>query len=155
MKTLIKGILVFAIVSLAFIGFANADEKIAGLSNEAAEKKAIAHQTKGNAYDDDGKLNDAIIEYKESLKYSPDNVDTLFNLGTAYLKANKPQEAASTFEKVVKIDPNDFEAYNLLGIAYRGCGKYDDAKKSWEKSLAINPNQAKVKQMMNDKMSQK
>lgn len=155
MKKVINWILMFGVISFMFVGFVNANEKAAGLSKEESAKKAIEHQAKGNIYDDEGKLNDAIVEYKESLKYSPDNIDTLFNLGTVYLKANKPQDAASTFEKLVKIAPSDFEAYNLLGIAYRGCGKHDDAKKSWEKSLAMNPNQAKVKEMMNDQVTQR
>ncbi len=155
MKNLKKSILVFGmILFVSMYGIANAGEKVANLSKEDAQKKAIAHQAKGNQYDDEGKVNDAIGEYKESLKYNSENIYTLFNLGTVYLKANKPQDAASVFEKVVKIDPNDIEAYNLLGLAYRGYGNETDAKKSWERSLALNPNQAKVKEMMQDKLSQ-
>lgn len=145
-----KYFIMIAITAFVFAGAANAAEKVASLSKEDAKKKAITHQARGSALEDEGKFNDAIAEYKESLKYSPDDVNTLFNLGVVYLKANKAADAAATFEKIVKLDPKDTEAYNLLGIAYRGSGKEAEAKRSWEKSLAINPNQAQVKKMMQD-----
>ncbi|MBI3755325.1 MAG: tetratricopeptide repeat protein [Deltaproteobacteria bacterium] len=103
-KGLGKGILIFSIISFVFAGIANAGEnKAAKLSKEESEKLALEHQTNGNKYDDNGKFKDAIEEYKKSLEYSPNNADTLFNLGVIYLKTNKPQDAVTTFEKLVII----------------------------------------------------
>ncbi|MBI5682735.1 MAG: tetratricopeptide repeat protein [Deltaproteobacteria bacterium] len=150
MKNISRLILVF-IVTFVFTDIAySGDKRVASLSREDAHKKAITHQTRGNAFEDEGKFNDAITEYKESLKYSPDDVNTLFNLGVVYLKANKANEAVTAFERIVKLAPKDTEAYNLLGIAYKGSGNEIGAKKAWEKSLAIDPNQAQVKKMMQD-----
>ena len=156
MKNLVKGLLTGAvIIILVTAGYASAGQNNSpGIPKEAA-KKAIEHQTKGNILEDDGKLNDAITEYKESLKYNPEDVNTLFNLGVVYLKANSAKEAAAVFEKLTKAAPGDAEAYNLLGIAYRGAGREADAKKAWGKSLAINPNQPNVKKMMQYNIAQR
>ncbi|OGP65098.1 MAG: hypothetical protein A3K22_03385 [Deltaproteobacteria bacterium RBG_16_42_7] len=148
-----KGIVLLGIICFMFIGFANADEKVADISKQEAQKKALEHQTYGNKYDDNGQFKEAIEEYKKSLEYVPNDDATLFNLAVVYLKVNKPTEAAETLEKVVKILKDDAESYNLLGMAYRGCRKEADAKKAWEKSLKINPDQPKVKQMMSEEVS--
>ena len=74
MKNLVKGLLTGAvIIILVTAGYASAGQNNSpGIPKEAA-KKAIEHQTKGNILEDDGKLNDAITEYKESLKYNPED----------------------------------------------------------------------------------
>lgn len=142
--------IICAVISFLFGGWAAAGEKTASLSKEQAKKKAIEHQVRGSNLEDEGKFNDAITEYHESLKYSPDDINTLFNLGVVYLKANKASDAVAAFERIIKLAPKDTEAYNLLGIAYRGSGNETGAKKAWEKSLAIDPNQTQVKEMIQD-----
>jgi len=144
-------LVVVAVITLVFwIGSPLAGEKVVKLTPEVV-KKALEHQEKGNILDDEGKFNEAIVEYKKSLEYSPNDPATLFNLGVVYLKVNKPGEAAAVFEKVIKITPDDVEAYNLLGLAYRGDKREADAQKAWKKSLSLNPNQPQVKQMMEER----
>lgn len=145
----------FMILAAFFIFTAN-------LSNASDAKKApteedlqssLQHQTRGNELDEQGNTGDAIKEYEEALKYDPSDTNTLFNMGTAYLKINKPEEAAKAFESVVKTDKDDTEAYNLLGLAYRGCGKVNEAIKTWEKSLKINPEQSMPKKFIDEAKS--
>ena len=116
-------------------------------------QNSLQHQTRGNELDEQGNSADAIKEYEEALKYDPSDTNTLFNMGTVYLKINKPEDAARAFESVVKIDTNDTEAYNLLGLAYRGCGKVKEAIKTWEKSLKINPEQSMPKKFIEEAKS--
>src|SRR4030067_1551482 len=93
------------------------------------------HQSLGFEYEDDGKIDLAIVEYKKSLEYDPDDVATLFNLGRAYLKANKPLDALIVLHKVTNISDKDYEAYNLVVIAHGGIQEYAAAILVWEKSL--------------------
>lgn len=153
-KSLLKGILLFSIISFALVGAASAGEKKdTKISKQEAQQLALEHQTNGSNFDDAGKFKEAIEEYQKSLEYVSDDANTLFNLGVVYLKANKAEDAAATFEKLIKVSRDDAEGYNLLGIAYRGCGKEKEAKAAWGKSLKINPDQPKVKEMMNDKVA--
>lgn len=117
---------------------------------EQALKQSLDHQSKGNMLDEQGNTNDAIEEYKAALTFDPDDTNTLFNMGTVFLKVNKPEDAVKVFERVIKIDTKDTEAYNLLGLAYRGCGKKEDAIKVWEKSLSIDPSQAMPKKFIEE-----
>ncbi len=141
------------IMMVAVITMVCAGITYAGAKHEPTEedlKKSYEHQTQGNIYDDEGKYDEAIAEYKEALKYNPDDTNTLFNLGIVYLKINKPNEAVKVFSRVVEIDDKDFEAYNLLGLAYRGLGKKEEAKKAWEKSLSIEPHQTMPHKFMEE-----
>lgn len=135
-------ILVFGSVATSSIA-----EGKKSLSKQAKEK-AIEHQEKGSKYDDEGKFDESIAEYKKSLEYDSEDPNTLFNLGVIYLKTNKPGEGEKVFEKLSTILPKDSEVFNLLGVAYSGTGKKVEAVKAWEKSLALQPDQQKVKDMI-------
>lgn len=117
---------------------------MAGFTKKPTEhefNKSVEHQTKGSLLDELGNSKDALEEYREALNYDPDDTNTLFDMGTVYLKINRPAEAVKVFEYLIKIDSKDTEAYNLLGLAYRGCGKKQEAINAWEKSLSIDPTQ--------------
>jgi tetratricopeptide (TPR) repeat protein len=138
--TFFKRVSVAAILSVLMIGTATASF-IKDNSVYAEPDKSIAHQEKGNLLDEQGRSVEALEEYKEALIFDPDDTNTLFNMGTVYLKMNKPQQAVTIFESLIKIDSRDTESYNLLGLAYRGCGKKKEAIDVWLKSLAIDPTQ--------------
>ena len=142
----IIGIVFSCAILLIFISAVKAED----LDSISKEKKALHHQSNGNRYDDASKFKEAVVEYKESLKYAPDDPNTHFNLGQVYLKINNPEEAVKAFEKVIEIEPKDSEAHNLLGIAFRGCGKSKEAVRTWKKSLKINPDQPEVQQMIKE-----
>ncbi len=145
----------FMILAAIFIFTANLTfaSGAAKKPTEADLQNSLQHQTRGNDLDEQGNAADAIKEYEEALKYDPNDTNTLFNMGTVYLKINKPEEAARAFESVVKKDKGDTEAYNLLGLAYRGCGKVNEAIKTWEKSLKINPEQSVPKKFIDEAKS--
>lgn len=145
------GIIASLCAMLLFGGVATSSiaEGKKSLSKQAKEK-AIEHQEKGSKLDDEGDTAGAVAEYKKSLEYDSEDPNTLFNLGTVYLKINQPAEGEKIFERLSKILPNDFEVFNLLGIANSGAGKKPEAIKAWERSLAINPDQQNVKDMITE-----
>lgn len=138
--TLFKRVALAVILSAFMAGPAMAS-LIKDSSGYDGPDKSIVHQENGNLLDEQGKSIEAIEEYKEALSFNPADTNTLFNMGTVYLKINKPEQAAKIFESLIKIDSKDTESYNLLGLAYRGCGKKKEAIDVWLKSLAIDPTQ--------------
>jgi tetratricopeptide (TPR) repeat protein len=63
-----------------------------------------------------GNLDEAIEEYKESLKISKDNLSALTNLGFTYIKKNDLKNAKETFEKILQIDPQNKTAQEQLNL---------------------------------------
>lgn len=142
----------FAVLALV-LAFSVPNHACAGSKKKPTSrdlKISLEHQTKGNTLDEQGNTVEAIDEYKKALAHNPEDANTLFNMGAAYLKINKPEEAAKAFEAVTKIEKKDTEAYNLLGLAYRGCGRMKDAIKTWEKSLSLDPSQTLPKKFIEE-----
>lgn len=138
--TLLKSVSLAAVLSIFMAGPAAASF-IQESPKAPKLNQSLDHQAKGNFLDEQGNSKEALEEYKQALNFDPDDTNTLFNMGTVYLKMNRPREAARIFESLIKIDSRDIESYNLLGLAYRGCGKKKEAIDVWLKSLAIDPTQ--------------
>lgn len=68
----------------------------------------------GNAYCDEGNLEEAFNSYEQSLKVYPGSPDAYNNMGNIYLHKGEYQKAISLYEKALNIDPRNIMAsYNL------------------------------------------
>ena len=96
----------------------------------------------------------AIIFYKNAIRYSPDSYRLHYNLGVTYMSKNLYQEAIIEFNNAIAIDAIRMESSKLpamlnlslpdahynIGIAYANQGLLEKAIEEWQKSLEINPN---------------
>jgi Flp pilus assembly protein TadD len=88
------------------------------------------------------KLNDpaqAVVEYRESLRVRPGQVDTLGNLGYALAALNRFDEAADAMRQVVVLTPGNPEAHMLLGRVLAVLKKYDDARSEFQAAVELDP----------------
>ncbi|MEK6679962.1 MAG: tetratricopeptide repeat protein [Nitrospirota bacterium] len=140
------GTLLFA-VALLYGDAVSADNS----SKKPTDKEmaeAAEHYSKASQLDEEGKVDEAIVEYRISIKLNPNDTDVHFNLGLAYLKKKQNKEAIGAYKKVVELSPRDAEAYKLLGIAYIQEGDKKEAVRQWKNSLRIEPNQPDVKEFI-------
>lgn len=72
-------------------------------------------QNQGDQYFNSGNYAQAVSEYSESLKFSPNDVRMLYNRGRAYEEQNENDKAIADFEKALELDPNNFQV--LLSLA--------------------------------------
>lgn len=96
----------------------------------------------------------AILFYKNAIRYSPDSYRLHYNLGVTYMSKNLYQEAISEFNNAIVIDAIRMESSKLpamlnlslpdahynIGIAYANQGLLEKAIEEWQKALEINPN---------------
>lgn len=141
---------IIPVAVLCVFGLAATMPAMAVQPSKEALKSSFEHQSKGNILDEKGDTTAAIKEYEKALSFDPEDSNTLFNLGIAYLKINKPHKAVGPFEEVIKLNNKDTEAYNLLGLAYRASGRMDEAIKVWKKSLSIDPAQTQPKMFIEE-----
>jgi tetratricopeptide (TPR) repeat protein len=69
------------------------------------------------------KYEQAMIMYNRVLTRTPDHVDAIFNLGTAYLAMERIEEALPFLKKAVDLDPKAYDFHNRLGRAYARSGE--------------------------------
>jgi tetratricopeptide (TPR) repeat protein len=64
-----------------------------------------AHNNLGNAYVNEGRINDAINQYQIVIQLRPDYPRAYYNLGCAYLKQGRVNDAAALFVHAIQLDP--------------------------------------------------
>ena len=89
-----------------------------------------------------GNLADAEILYNEILETQPENIDTIFFLGTLKLQQGELETARMLLEKVITLKPDHSTAYNNLGTVLKKQGKTDEAVKRYNESITLKPDYA-------------
>ncbi|MFA6610711.1 MAG: tetratricopeptide repeat protein, partial [Candidatus Omnitrophota bacterium] len=82
---------------------------------------------------------DPILFYESALKYEPDSVKLLNNLGLEYEIRKDAVKAEALYKKVLNIKPDHVATLNNLANAYSARGQYDDAIGLYSKALSVSP----------------
>lgn len=106
------------------------------------EKLLYGHLSAGNAYMEEGKLDDAISAYQQALKIAPNNLNAHMNLGIAYQKKELWDQAIAEYEKTIQLAPDLTAAHNNLGLTYWKKGQHKEAIAELEKTLSLEPDKA-------------
>lgn len=77
----------------------------------------MAHNNMGVIYMNEGKLDEAALEYQAELKNNPYYDNSLFNLGLVDFRQGKTDEAVKLWEETISVNPDYTDAYKNL-IAY-------------------------------------
>lgn len=111
------------------------------------EKKSMLHAESGRAYLKNGLLDEAIVEFKASLSFAPDNLGASVNLATALKQKKSFPEAITILESLVNQD-REISNENLgmihynLGNTYRDIKNEDKAIEQYKKAVEKRPNHA-------------
>jgi tetratricopeptide (TPR) repeat protein len=85
-----------------------------------AFQRGVAALTRG-AYDQ------AIADFTETLKLTPNRVEAYHNRGEAYRLKGDYEQALADYNRALTINPNYAKAYYARGIVYSNMGEYDKA----------------------------
>jgi tetratricopeptide (TPR) repeat protein len=92
---------------------------------------------RGQAEETDGKLDDAIADFKRAVKISPQLAPVQFELGWTYLVAGHYQEAATSFDAAIADDPAYASAYYGKALSLSRQGKKKQAAILMAKSCEL------------------
>lgn len=81
----------------------------------------------------------AIKLWNESLKYNPDDPETLYNIGAALATLERYPEAEPYLRRAVELNSNDADAQQLLGKSLQEQGELGEAKNAYGFALSIKP----------------
>ncbi len=110
----------------------------ASAPTEVDIKKAETLNNLGYAYLNDGKVNEAFIEFQKALLLNPNNKETLNYLGYISTRFKKYDEAISYYKRAISLDPNYADAVHNLGVTYAEMEAWDEAIKCFKAALG-NP----------------
>ena len=106
--------------------------------SEAPSDRAAKHESRGDGYLQQEKLREAVIEYRNAAKATPDNAPIQWKLAKAGLKTGDVSTAYLALTRVVQLDPSHFEAKWSLGDLYLAAGKMEEVGKIAEELVAAN-----------------
>jgi Flp pilus assembly protein TadD len=101
---------------------------------------ARLHRDLALCYLDDGRVDDAIIQFERSLALEPNAVDQHYELGVILLKTNRLDAAATHFRRALELKPDDPESYNSLGAIAYVRGASDEAIRLFQQSVRARDN---------------
>jgi len=102
----------------------------------------VQHQLKGDRLYEEGKLNEAIEEYKKSLELNPKNATSYIMLGMIYEDKKENDKAQDYFSQGKKLFTKETDFYNQRGMAYYQKEKLDKAASDAQKILEIEQDNA-------------
>lgn len=113
----------------------------------AGEKEAnlnLVWARLGDAYDSDGRPDDAANAYKQAIELKP-TAAYYNNLGGIYGRAGKVPEAMEAYKKSADLDPtNAAQAYRNGGITLYNVGKMKEAVEPLKKATELDPKSAQA-----------
>ncbi len=107
-----------------------------GLQRDAASD---AHFNQGNAYQEEGRLEEATASYREAVAMAPDFPAAHSNLGSTLAQQGRAGEAVACFRKALVLEPELAEAWFNLGVSSYRLGDLASATPALERYLQAQP----------------
>jgi len=98
----------------------------------------------GVALEQKGRLEEAIAQYEEAERLSPENSQAHYDTGNVLLKMGRLPEALSEQQQAVQISPQKPLMHNCLGIVFTELGRFDEAEKEFKETERLDPTYAWV-----------
>ncbi|MGE5303972.1 MAG: tetratricopeptide repeat protein [Alphaproteobacteria bacterium] len=135
-----------AVIVIALAGATYARNAVWGskvdLWSDVARKSpriARPHTNLGIAYQEAGRLSEAIREFRIALTIDPNYTEAHQSLAVAYDAAGFPDEALREMQIVSRLEPQHGEGHYNLGILYDKLGRYQEATKEYEIAVRLTP----------------
>jgi tetratricopeptide (TPR) repeat protein len=97
------------------------------------------HVNLGVALHDQGKVEEAIAEYREALRIDPLYTSPRCNLVDCLIKLGKREEAEAVAREGIRLQPNEAAFHHNLGNALGQLDKWEEAISEYRESLRLDP----------------
>jgi superkiller protein 3 len=104
-----------------------------------------AHYTLGNVYRTQGRIDEALNEYREAAKLDPEYSEAFAGIGLVNMNKGQWADAVTAFKQAIQLSPGNSTAHYGLGRTYYKQGLYDEALKELNTSLYQHRESAPVR----------
>ncbi len=108
------------------------------------KNNAMASACLGKSLLNEGKVEEAIVHFKEVIRIDPAFLDAHIKLGNALMAQGKIEEAVAHFEEAIRINPAYVDAHINLANALTAQGKSQEAMRHLTKALTLRPDDPEV-----------
>lgn len=100
---------------------------------------AAAHYNLGLTWQAEGRMGDALAEWRAVVAIDPQRLDAWRGLAMGYAMAGQMSDAADAFRAIIRLRPDDATAYGNLGNALSAQKRFDEASAAYSTALRLNP----------------
>ena len=111
---------------------------------QSSPGSGTAHYNLGNVFLQQGRLDEAMAQYREALEINPHQADVHNNLGNALLQKGRIDEEMAQYQESLEINPYLAEPHCDFANAFLQKGRLDEAMAQYQEALKINPNYVKA-----------
>jgi len=104
----------------------------------------LAYNNLGTWLSKNGRLDDAMDCFHQSLQINPDNPDVLYNMGNVFARRGNWDEAISNYRHALQIAPDQADILNNLGMALTTRKQFADAAACFTAALKLDPDSAET-----------
>ena len=108
-------------------------------ATKAVPDNWLAHRMLGNVLSESGSPEEAIAQYRESIRIQPWNSYGHNNLAVELARQGNYLEAIEHYREAIRIRPAYAEAYNNLGNALAALGRRDEAIEQYREAIRLRP----------------
>ena len=120
-------------------GYWQSNEAIFSHTLQVTKDNFYAHNGLGRAYEQQGKTNLAIFQYKEALRIVPNDPEFLTHLGNALDNQGKTLQAIEAYEEALKGNPRLADGHYNLGLSLVKLGRLNEAVDQYRDALKWKP----------------
>ena len=128
-------------IAAAEAGDAEALKKLEALGYITPENP-FSHNNLGQRYMDEGRIEEAIEEFKKALELQPEYTSALNNLGAAYGRLKQYDKAEAALRKTLELNPEDLYAINNLAVMNTELRRFDEALRWAQRAVEVEPQYA-------------
>jgi tetratricopeptide (TPR) repeat protein len=105
----------------------------------ATRDNDVAYYCLGLALAEQGKLDEALVEYRQAERLAPDRFQTHRNIGNLLDEKGNPDEALVEYCEAVRLNPKNPLLYDRLGFVLARLGRFNEAMNQYEQALRLDP----------------
>ncbi len=90
-------------------------------------------------YHRNGQVDEAVVNYRKALQFSPSSPQIHNDLAVALCRQNLPEEAKQSLARALELRPGYPEAHLNLGVIYSSMGDFNAAAEQYQLALSSNP----------------
>jgi tetratricopeptide (TPR) repeat protein len=102
-------------------------------------QSAAPHLRLGLAFEQVGKIKEAVAEHEKALEIDPSEVQAHVNLVSLYGRLGEVAKAEQHYHEAVRLSPDRADAYYAYGVLLLGQRREVEAQQALEHALQINP----------------
>ncbi|HZS07275.1 MAG TPA: tetratricopeptide repeat protein [Blastocatellia bacterium] len=110
-----------------------------GLTLVGADESSNRFTLSGEQLRDEGNFEEAIAQFKEALKLTPNNMRAQSMLARTYNAVGRVEEALEVYSHMLEVDPKNLEARLQRADIYRVRGAWNDAAREYRKIIELDP----------------